>query len=740
MAVSKLPSQIKKKSPLEKYRERKAAKAAGRRVVTETPAEYRARVEAERAAVPTPTVTRVPTTAYGTAGLLEKVMEQPTAAEKLKQTYAPKGVLEQVISKQQAQKQALITGAGTLPTPQTRDVENIRAIIGTGYVTPGLIFGTRVESAKIQALTRALQEDLALRDQRINQRESTINTLEGQLIRKETALNSYKPLIKNGEFTGTKKQYNDYQKRYADYEATYNKYSRAAKLQNTDVNTFNKNVKSVESKRGLKTVRKAASKISAKYQAANVKLSKKLPTVKQAEPYIRDIVKMSPGYVGTKSIDKVLKSNTTESLMQFYLGGYEAVQTKPLKAAATFATFFVGGIAVKGLGTAAKVLGAGAKTAKAARIIETGIGAVYVAQSGRRYMLVEDAKQAGFVTGDIIFNELLPAGLGLKYGIKVVKNIPKDAKLLKGTGTKRFLASERAALGKDTTLAKKRKLRQQSILKTENKVKEMRKTEDQLIREFEQSQQQWMATEQRLQQDTQNILKQIDVLDKKLASGLRTYSRSRARFRQASVTATRSAQMTAEQRSIQVQREKLRTQKLKLESELKKLEAKNKEQIQLQKQILSQKQKVAQNVALIQKTTALYSPIQLAGLTLSQYNKYIQKLENQAKQLEKQKTKFKQLVSQYNKTITTYKPLQKSILKQVTKVVPKVAKVPSKKPPRGPTPKEKLEEIPPIIPKIKGLSLELEKKRKPAKKKIVTKQYTNYQIIRQMNGINELFG
>ena len=109
------------------------------------------------------------------------------------------------------------------------------------------------------------------------------------------------------------------------------------------------------------------------------------------------------------------------------------MKAKPLKAATMFVAFAVGGVALKGLGSAAKTLGAGAKTAKAANLINNGAMGVYVLASGAKVVTAEDAREAGFRTGDIIFNELHPAGMGLKFGVKVVERIPKGATLLKST-------------------------------------------------------------------------------------------------------------------------------------------------------------------------------------------------------------------------------------------------------------------------------------------------------------------
>lgn len=322
----------------------------------------------------------------------------------------------------------------------SREKEQIRTIMATANLNQVQPFG---QLSQQQQLRSALENDIRLRERRINKRDTELSRLQTRLTSAENRLGSYDKYIRNGTFTGTDKQYAQYKNAYYSYEKALNNYNRNAELQNLDIKTLKTNQQSIDKKT---TGKQEYNKAKAKYDIANKAVSDRLPTVEQVEPYIRQLVKTStPVGMATQITDRILKRKDTEKIVQFSLGGYESVKQKPLKAAATFVTFAVGGVAVKGLGKAASAIGAGAKTAKAARLIEKGAIGVYAVSSGARYATVQDARQAGFVTGDIIFNELLPAGLGLKYGVKVVESIPKGAVELRVAGIKAKTAAKRVS-------------------------------------------------------------------------------------------------------------------------------------------------------------------------------------------------------------------------------------------------------------------------------------------------------
>ncbi len=401
-------------------------KAAARASPGESPSQYRQKVERERASTPTPT-------------------QKTTIAEQLMPGVKSPHLLEKFIRQNKPPSQIQVSNL--FPGITKKDMIKDFATSKKAYVSPKL---TQAEINKIRSvhaklpdfaglpmsasIVAALKQDLQFRNYRIDTREKYIDSLNNQANLELTRLNKYNQYIKNGAFVGTDAQYKAYQEQYKAYKSAANNYNRNVQAHNIDVKEYNKNLKNLKTK-----TRPAApiAKTIAAYKSASSYVSKKLPTPEQAKPAIKFILENAPGPSAYKILNATPQTRKyAQQIVDFNVGAYGAVKQKPLKAAATFATFAIGGAVIKGLGTAAKALGAGAKTAKAAKLIEGGFAAVYVTSTGRRYMLAGDAREAGFVTGDVIFNELLPAGLGLKYGVKVVSKLPSGVKKLKGTGTK----------------------------------------------------------------------------------------------------------------------------------------------------------------------------------------------------------------------------------------------------------------------------------------------------------------
>jgi hypothetical protein len=310
-----------------------------------------------------------------------------------------------------------------------RDVNSIRAIIGDGYKPPQTM-SVFQQAAQKQAMMKALDADLKYREARISERDNRLNSLENRLNTAESNLKSYDRYISNDKFNGTPQQYKSYQNAFNNYNSLANSFNSTLEAQNVDIKTYNKNAASTNKKKSI-NLPKNAKKVVNAYVKTEKYLSSKLPSEKAARPVIEKALNSgsmglpSYAYLALKQSPKTEKHAV--DILEFNVGVYSAVRQKPLKAAATFATFAVGGVVLKGLGAGAKALGAGANTAKVAGLLERGILGVYVLESGARVMSATDARSAGFATGDIIFNELLPAGLGMKYGIKVVSKIPSNA-------------------------------------------------------------------------------------------------------------------------------------------------------------------------------------------------------------------------------------------------------------------------------------------------------------------------
>lgn len=433
-STNPMPKANKKKSgsqKLKEFRERQAAKSKP----GESPSQYREKIKKQKAEEQKRIQEAAKAARTGGGMQLSPMAKQIVKNNPIK--YKPEQI-QPLVNK------ITSSSSPTNPTANKKELEDIRAIMGAGFKPGASVLG---ELGKQYQMKQALEQDVKLREQRINERNKVLGRQEKQLNQAEHNLKSYDKYIKNGQFTGNESQYNAYKSAYDSYEKLYNRYSSNYQLQKTDIVTFNKNKQSIKSKKPAKKLRKGYNKISAAYDAANLAVGSKLPNEKTAQKAIEKYYNLHPATAAIFKNSKTQKQ--AKKIVDFTLGGYSAVKKKPVKAAVTFATFFVGGVVLKGLGTAAKSLGAGAKTAKAAKLIEGGVAAVYVTSTGRRYMKAEDAKQAGFVTGDVIFNELLPAGMGLRYGVKVVKAIPKGARRLKFS-TRRFVKSESAQLGRGT--------------------------------------------------------------------------------------------------------------------------------------------------------------------------------------------------------------------------------------------------------------------------------------------------
>lgn len=335
----------------------------------------------------------------------------------------------------QAQQQAAIqdlvsTSSTNNPNATKRELENTRAILGTGYQSPSTLSVFQSQAA-IQSMKKALEQDLYYRNQRIENRNKLLKEQERSLTGAEMKLAQFDKYIDGNEFSGTQSQYNQYQKAYNDYVKKYNTYSSNVQIQNEDIKTYNKNAQNVESKKSFKTVRAAVKIANAKYTATQKKITEKIsPSIETYEKF----VKAQPEYKLIANFPNKTVANTAKKIYEAEFGVTDFIKEKPLAASVTFATFFVGGVALKGLGTAAKAIGAGARTAKAAKAIESLALRIYITSTGFKLAESKNARQFGYRTGEVIFAELIPAGLGLKAGVKVVESIPKGAKLLKVAG------------------------------------------------------------------------------------------------------------------------------------------------------------------------------------------------------------------------------------------------------------------------------------------------------------------
>lgn len=711
------------------FRERYAVSSSKK---TETPAQYRAKVETAKQSTAQTRVT--PQTAFKQTDRMLKAVAQPT----------------QLTATQQNELTRIITSSNTTPGATQEELRKIRTVMGPGYQAPRTMPVYQVPAQK-QALINAVKNDLQLRARRINQRDTQLNTLSNKLTLRENKLKQYDKLIKNGQFTGTQKQYQQYLADYQQYKEAVYEYNSTLQLQKEDVKTYNKNNQSLEKKQpALKLYRQTERKIQSKLPAPEdvTKFLQKTMINQwrtQNKAVTSKIPKNSQAYRDwEKSMGKVMTEADANNRAKFYGGMYKAVYDQPLKAVATAATFFVGGVALKGLSSGVKAFASAAKLGTKGRsvvtatgkAIEGGLLGIYVGQTGKRYVLAEDAAQYGYVTGDVLFNEILPAGLGMRYGIKVVEKLPTNVKRIRGTGTKikrglKEFAKAEAAEVSPSVRAKRKAAQQKAIAKT----KTAQKSDAQLIAEFEKSQSQWAKQEAQLQREYNSIMKETTALEAKMKSSQRTYARSKARMRQVTTSRTLSQQADQRFRSLQVQRERLRTKQLKLKKQLDELQAKlqeqNKESVTLQKTLQKQLTEQQAQLKLAQKegTVTLQKSIQriinktkqmLKKVTVNiKTNKLIiasvQKQKQKQDGIYKKTLVIKAAVSQTQKELSVIDRQEVAKLKKAVK--PATTKARAKPPAKRPVKKAKKSEktkIPTVkVPKVPKLTT-AEKKKKAA--------------------------
>lgn len=744
-----MPKANKKKSgsqKLKEFRERQAAKSKP----GQSPSQYREKIKKQKAEEQKRIQEAAKAARTGGGMQLSPMAKQIVKNNPIK--YKPEQI-QPLVNK------ITSSSSPTNPTANKKELEDIRAIMGAGFKPGASVLG---ELGKQYQMKQALEADLKLRDSRIDERQRILSRQEKQLNQAEQNLKSYDKYIKNGQFTGNESQYNAYKSAYDSYEKLYNRYSSNYQLQKTDVETFNKNKQSIDSKKPAKKLRKGYNKISAAYDAANLKLGSKLPTVEQVEPYIRQLVKTStPVGMATQISDRILKRKDTEKIVQFSLGAYESVKQKPLKAAATFVTFAVGGVAVKGLSTAAKTLGAGAKTARAAKLIEGGMLGVYATSTGIKYASVDNAREAGFVTGDVIFNELLPAGLGMKLGVRVVNSIPKGATKIRGTGTKikkqvqaeipkkiqaeitkikRQITTSKNKTGKGLTVKKAQEL--QTRLKTvENSFRQRRIKANQLRREIRKINQEFEAFERAEKAAMDNVRK---ATAKEIAT-LKNLSKKKNTGKITNMAKKLNAERDAKLKSgeyVEVKRSDGQVVLQKVKVKTKQLTATQQKQVQAQKQQIKTVQDVSTKATPKLKINGKVKQVNRMGAVslLAVLAVAGNKLKISTRQLIKQKVGLvqKQATRQTQRQRTRQTQTQKP--RQAVKQTPRQA-VKTKQATRPRTrPSKKAKEKPPeiILPAIANLNL---KSRRPKKKtKRSKKGITTTQALNKVATFKDLFG
>src|SRR6056297_1865914 len=757
-------------------------RAAARAKPGESPSQYRQKVERERASTPTPTqkttIAEQLMPGVKSPHLLEKFIRQNKPPTPVQVTDLFPGITKKdLIGDFVASKNKDVP-----PKLSQAEINKIRAVHNKLPNFAGLPM-----SANILA---ALRTDLQFREMRIYTREQNIDKLNDQANLELTRLNSYNKYIKNGAFVGTESQYKAYQNQFKKYENAANRYNRTIQAHNIDVKEYNKNLQNVKSK-----TRPAApiAKVLSRFKQAKLYAQSKMKKPEIVQNYLQNTLANSYKVMGQsitipknsqqyKDWEKVMKGGLTQAQLDnravFYGNMYRSVYDKPLKSVGTAALFFVGGPLLKGFSTGMRALAAAAKAgnkkalvlASLGKAIEGGAIGLYTGQTGKRFVEADSVAQYGYITGDVLFNEILPAGIGARYGIRVVSKLPKGAKLLKGTGTKiikesakvsrltkeayvsrkkawttrrqvkadgkrlketvarlraekkqvpqwmkdelkviraserietpesfkRFLADTKGEVS--PRVKTKRKAAQQKLItETKTKVKEAKKTEDQLISEFEAQQRAFMAQETKLKQ-------------------------------------TGAVQKTALEK-IQARRQKLRTRQrtntiqARLQKHRQALKLKEKQAAIEQSKLKKIKSQLVINNAKLAK-------IAMSAQTLSQIKKLMGEQRTLLTQLPKQQQRYKQAI----KNIQKQRTIVLNDMKAINKIITDAKRVASTKTKAKPVTKIKTKPPKPLeIPKIPDMHPE-KKTRKIIRRRKVTRSLDTRQFNNAVADISTIFG
>lgn len=132
--------------------------------------------------------------------------------------------------------------------------------------------------------------------------------------------------------------------------------------------------------------------IGSQYELFQTELSKQIPTLESISQYGKEFASRYPSiarpiqeltYGGAQAIRKYVPESVGAPIAQFSVGGYEAIQQKPLDAAVVLASMIPVGFAASKLGQAVPLLSKGLTTGKIGSRINlmnlagVGLGAVY---------------------------------------------------------------------------------------------------------------------------------------------------------------------------------------------------------------------------------------------------------------------------------------------------------------------------------------------------------------------------
>jgi len=504
-----------------------------------------------------------------------------------------------------------------------------------------------------------------------------------------------------------------------------------------------------------------AAKVKEVYRKAEERAAAKIPTLAKVSKAGARFAKKHP--TAAKQIYTTFErahvktqqygTNTQrQALAGYTYGSYQALQTKPIKTSAMFGAGLVGGRAISVVGKVGKAFGAGAKSAKMAKAAELGIVGVYGYKTTEHIMDAPTPYRAGQRAADAMYTEVLPmvAGARLVRG-KVVKEPTKPptkppitakakaaakakAKEVKAKAKReaRYKAARAArpaiarmkmkrADVKAKTIHAKRLVRIQKMKSQTALKNELASAKKQLVKlaKDERAEVELVKVKEKTIHKTERIKSSVE-LNREIIKTKASIKSLQSRIKEWE-TPTLKQQL------------KIKTQKLReLESEKIKREMVYEDIKTLKQRVRSTRIKIKQNEKVI--VTATERVGVLVGVTV----KVIERVTAKEREIEKEVEKVMERELEKVKEIEkVFERLRMKEREREREIEIEKQKVREKERVRV---KEKVkEEMPmpiPIIPKLRVV----EKKKVVKVARVVRKEYTNFQIVNQMTGINQLFG
>ena len=514
-----------------------------------------------------------------------------------------------------------------------------------------------------------------------------------------------------------------------------------------------------------KTTLTAAQKAKAAYERTEQRVSSRIPTLGRisqaggtfAKKHPETAKKILTGFERAHLKTQQYGTDTQrQALAGYTYGSYQSLQKKPVKTSAMFGAGLAGGKAISVIGKVGKAFGAGAKSAKMAKAAELGILGIYGVQTTKHIMDAPTAYKAGQRASEAMYTEILPMGIGAGVAarpgikqpkIKKVKPTPKAVKKAKvevkyrakkaARPIKKPVTAKKAAIKRK--LVEKKRIVKVKQLKTKTAARTQIKTIDQKINKLGKQLDKLKKDERGEVELIRTKQKEIEKI-KSPAELQKGISKEKANIRNLERTFERTKDLAVKGR-IRIAQKKLRQ----LETEKIQREAVRDEMLKLKQKVRSSRQKIKETNKIIEsEKVILRTTKERLKVLIKEVEPIKPEKEKEIEALtERQMVKELEKVKQIEREIEKVSVRERLKVKEVEKVkereIEKVSVRETEKAKQKERQKTKVKEKVLIMPEIPKLRV-LKKKKTGKITRKVTKEYTNFQIVNQMAGINQLFG